>query len=147
MGFVNEYVPEEDIKNYNLDDIWLKYHPAYQSVPSYFRHYWTIDREDNICLMLMDIGREEISNRHTFVVYWKGELIEVKLDLAPSPESSGNLNDRPFLRAWKLVSVRPSTARTVTIEQVMEILKKSLTVYGYDGVRRQVPDTIVKFKL
>ena len=74
MGFVNEYVPEEDIKNYNLDETWLKYHPAYQSVPSYLRHCWTIDREDNIYLMLMDIGREEISNRHTFVVYLKGEM-------------------------------------------------------------------------
>ncbi len=144
MSFVNEYVSAEDVKRYQLDGIWGKYHPVYGGIPSNFRHYWTIDSARNIYFKVMNIGREELSGVHTCLLYLDGEPIKVKVELGD--ESSGNLNDQPFIIVWHLVGVWPSKIDAVSNKEMIEILKEALTVFGYSGARRQVPNTVVKFK-
>lgn len=145
MTFVNEYVSEEDIKKYMLDEIWLKYHPEEKSVPNHYRHEWTVDRERDIFLKWISVGREEYSNRLTFVLYWKGELFTVDIDLIGVGRPQ-KLTDRPYKKVWELVGIWPSQPKTATREEVLTALKEALIVRGYDGARRQIPDTIVEFK-
>jgi hypothetical protein len=59
MPFVNEYVSDDDIEKYRLDELWLRYHPEYKSVPSIYRHNWTIDRERNTYFMVVGGGGRE----------------------------------------------------------------------------------------
>jgi hypothetical protein len=145
MVFVNEYVSDEDIKKYKLNEIWLKYHPEHKSVPDHYRHEWTVDRERDIYLKWVSVGREEHSNRLTFVLYWKGEFITVELDLVGIGRTQ-KLTERPYRKVWELVGIWPSQPKTAKREEVLAALKEALTVRGYDGARRQIPDTIVEFK-
>lgn len=94
--------------------------------------------------MRVGIGREEESNRHTFVFYLKGEQFEVKLDQLPG--GSKGFDERPFKKLWGLVGIWPSQPKAATRDEVLVVLKEALTVRGYDGARRQIPDTIVEFK-
>lgn len=145
MAFVNEYVPEDDIKKYKLDEIWLKYHPEEKSVPNHYRHEWTVDRERDIYLKWVNVGREEYSSRLTFVLYWKGEFFTADLDLVGIGRPQ-KLTERPYRKVWELVGIWPSQPKTATREEVLAVLKEALTVRGYDGARRQIPDTVVEFK-
>ena len=76
MGFVNEYVSDEDIEKYDLRGIWDKYYPLRKG--RYFggnRPHWTVDKNINTfitvqctldqlfnLLLVRNIGR----NRHAF---------------------------------------------------------------------------------
>ena len=145
MVFVREFVSEEDIKKYDLDGIWDIYHPFSKGKrPPGFSHSWTIDREREIFFIPVAAGREERSNRMTCVLWWKGTLLAVKIDLAAG--SSGNLSDVPFKMVWALVDVHQSDDFVVAREEVIQVLKEALTAYGYRGAKRQVPNTIVEFK-
>ena len=110
-------------------------------MPNHYRHHWTIDREKDAFLEHVETGREEYSNRHAFVFYWKSELFEAKLDLS----GSTSLNERPNKTIWEFVGIWPSQPKAATREKVLDILKEALTVRGYDGARRRLPDTIVEF--
>jgi len=44
---------------------------------------------------------------------------------------------------WELLNT-PSIG-SVMNQEVLDVLKESLTVHGYDGARRQLPNTIVEF--
>lgn len=144
MAFVNEYVPEEDVKKHNLDEIWLKSHPVEKTIPKDVQLHWTVDRERDAFLMCVGIGREEYSNRHTFVLYWKAELFRIDLDLVGTGRPQ-KLTDRPYRMVWELVNIWPTQPKTPTREKVLAALEAALTVRGYDGARRQIPDTIVEF--
>jgi hypothetical protein len=145
MGFVNEYVPEADIEKYDLRGIWDKYHPLKKG-----RYYggnqpeWTIDREINVFLMLLDIGRGAHGNRKKFLLWWDGDHIVTELDLVDG--SSGDLDANPFMRVWNLVRVILPSSLKEKRELVLRLLKEAVTVYGYRGVRKQLPNTVVEFK-
>lgn len=139
MPFINEYVSEENIKEYQLDELWRKY-TWKKEVPSYFQHDWTFDSEKNVFLKLSDIGREEHSNRITFSFYIKGDLYDVILDKA----GSLSFSIQPYIITWELVRITPS-ALLDKHEDLYTMIKSALTAYGNDGVSYQVPNTIVKF--
>lgn len=144
MAFVNEYISDNDVKKFQLDELWLKYHPAYKSVPDYYRYRWTIDRERDTYFMIMGSGREELSNRATCVLCIKGNLYEIELDIARG--TSLSYSDQPYKLIWEMASFWPSEHKIEQRAEIINLLKDALTAYGAEGVRRQVADTIVEFK-
>lgn len=140
MAFVNEYISDEDIKKYGIEELWLRYNPVYkgQKRPSGFRFQWTVDREQNIYFMMVGGGGYERVNERICLLSYKGKAYEVWI--ARPGEGSKNLSDEPFYIVWEL-----SGGASYGTE-VLDALKEALTVFGYDGARRQVPNTIVKFK-
>ena len=144
MNFVNEYASDEDAKNYKLNDIWDRYNPIYKG--EYFfgnQPRWTVDREKNIFLMLLGGGRGEHGNRSKFLLWWDSEHVVVSLDLADG--SSGNLDSDPFFRVWDMAFLEIPGHLKNKQKEVIDILKEALRVYGYRGVSKQRPNTIVKF--
>ena len=145
MGFFNEYVPDEDIEKYDLRGIWDKYHPLRKG--RYFggnKPSWTIDREANVFLMSIRIGRGEHGNRTKFLLWRNGEHIVAELDLVEG--SSGDLEANPFIVVWDLVRMELPTKLDERKTEIGALLKHALRTYGYWGIRNQRPNTIVEFK-
>lgn len=75
MAFELEWTPKEDIDKYHLVEIDKLSHRA--SPP---RDCWCVDRERDIYLRFIRRGREEIINRYTFHLHWKGALLQVVVE-------------------------------------------------------------------
>lgn len=143
MTFVNEYVSEDDVKKYQLDELWFKYNPGKKEVPSYFQHHWTVDKENNVYFVLVDIGREEHSNRLKFILYINGDLFEVVVEKAKG--GSLKYNEQPYKIVWELIAITP----TILLDKhknIISILQNALSTYGVRGILKQVPNTIAEFK-
>jgi hypothetical protein len=145
MGFVNEYVPDEDIEKYDLHGIWDKYHPLYKGELFFGnKPEWTVDREANVFLMSIAIGRGEHGNRTKFLLWLDGTHIIAEIDLVDG--SSGDLNANPFIVVWDLARVDVPPELEADSPEIMGMLKNALSTYGYWGIRNQRPNTVVKFK-
>lgn len=144
MGFVNEYLPAEDVEKFQLDKIWLKEHPVEKTIPKHVRLHWTVDRDRDAFLMRVAIGREEESNRATFIFYWEGEFFRTKLDRGSG--GSKSYKERPYRIVWELIDIWPLQSKSETREKVLGILKEAMTAFGDEGVRSYVTGTIVEFK-
>lgn len=73
MAFVNEYVSDEDVKKYGLEEINRRYSKI--DIPGRFS--WTVDRERNIYLRKMRSDKDAFWEDFTF--FWQGELLAVRL--------------------------------------------------------------------
>lgn len=145
MTFVNEYASDTDIGKYDLKGVWDKYHPSKKG--RYYlghRPTWTIDKERNAFLMVLGQGREEYSNRTTFLLWWDGNHVIIELDL--TKESSANLDETPFFVVWELVSISSPSELKHPENEVIALLKDALTEFGLRGVVVSVPNAVVKFK-
>jgi hypothetical protein len=145
MAFVNEYVSPEDIKKYKLDEQFLWCHREYTSLPSDFQPSWTIDRARNIYLMATGMANpaREAESWFAFLLNWDSKEFLIKLEKGPGSEK---LNESPFLICWnKVVSIYPSGLATEEMEKILGMLREALAVRGYDGARKQVPNTVVQF--
>ena len=144
MAFVNEYVSEEDIKKFDLDDLWHRWHRVWDGkFPPGHRHTWTVDRERGAYFKPMRVGREEHSNRYEGVLFWNGIEWQVDIDLADN--SSASFNDVPFKRVWDLVRIQHPEGKSVPRDEIILILKEALIAFGYQGISRQIPNTVVTF--
>jgi len=145
MAFVNEFVSEQDIKTYGLDDLWLRWHPFHggKLAPGY-RHAWTVDRDRNAFFIPMSSGREETANRRACVLFWRGIEWQVAIDLARG--SSPSLNDVPFKKVWELARLQHPQGLQIPRDEIIPVLKDALVAFGYNGVHKQVPDTVVEFR-
>ena len=146
MAFVNEYVSDEDINKYGLEEVRLRFNPQFRKsgLPSNFQYDWVIDREKNVYLMRVKVGRDDISNRVTWVLSWKGNEITVQTDRMPG--GSLSFSESPYKIIWGLVKVMPNELlEEVTEKELLATLKEALTIFGDGGVRHQVPNTIVEF--
>jgi hypothetical protein len=142
MAFVNEYASQSDIEKYKLDDLCKRW---WGEVPPRHRHAWTFDREREAFYIPMRSGREWNSNSTTALLSYKGVEVTAKVSLAEG--SSGMLNDSPFRVIWELEGVSfPSTGESIPLDEVLPLLKEALAVFGFDGVNRQIPNTVVEFK-
>lgn len=146
MAFVNEYVSEENVKKFSLEEIIFRFSPEWRSpgIPPEYRFSWTVDRERNIYLMRIKTGRDDISNRSYWVLSYQGEEIKVQIDRAQG--GSHTFNENPYKMIWELVKIEPDhIPGVVTKNEIISTLKEALVVYGQGGARRQVPNTIVEF--
>lgn len=145
MAFVNEYVSEEDIQKYGLDDLFANYDPFGLKDGGHpgFNHAWTIDRDSNIYFMPVHTvteigrsGRDEAMGTTIFVLNINGVAYEAHL--AKAPESSRSLSTNPFRIIWDLKKPLDDFCS-------LSVLKEALNVYGYWGIKKQIPNTIVEF--
>ena len=140
MGFVNEYVSDEDIDNYGLKEIWDTYKPLRRG--RYFggqQPEWTIDKHRKVFLYLVEYGVGETGNEAKFVLSTKsGWNVFVLRQQGGSKE----LADRPFLIRWQLVGDRVVDRNR---SEVLDLLKEALRVRGYWGIEQQVPETVVNY--
>lgn len=141
MTFINEFVSDEDIKKYKLQDIWDRYHPfSKEDVNSSFRYAWTIDREKNVFFIPASTGREEYSNRTECIFYWKKVELKVTLTQHALPSVS-ELGVR-----WKLKSIRKQDREAmIPCQEILSALRDALSVYGHRGIWRQVDGYKVEF--
>ena len=99
--------------------------------------------------MLARIGKEEFSNRFTWVLNINGQEFKIETDL--TSDSSMNINEKPFIEVWDWVeesSVEKALSKKVYLpnnETHRNILKTALAVYGHRGVVEQIEGTIVTF--
>ena len=76
MAFVNERIPEADVKKYGLEAI-----DEQHLVGRTNSRDWTIDRARDIYLREVVVGRDELSHITIWTFYWKGALIWFKWEV------------------------------------------------------------------
>lgn len=156
MAFVNEFVSEEDIEKYDLDALWNRYNQRGEQMPALrlsgsYKHYWTIDRELDVWLMFAEIvysqaaefsrsGYPEPTREHIFILNMKEINYEIRLYKLES--SSRNFAENPFKIEWKLLSIKPEVPNMLSENEVMLIIKDAITEFGYNGIKKSVPNTL-----
>jgi hypothetical protein len=123
MAFVNEYVPEADIKKYGIEEVDQCYGK------SNMRPDWTIDRERYIYLRWMVTGEDEFRNQSDFTFYWKGELIFARLRVT----NSKTLGTRAWVN-WRLAIMNLPDELQEKKPEIVADLKDALTAYKDCGV-------------
>ena len=73
----------------------------------------------------------------------RGDSIVIRLELGAG--RSTKFSDNPYIIVWNLISFKPVDLYKISREEVIQLLKDALNVYGYAGARRQIEHTIVKF--
>ena len=123
MGFVNEFITEEDVQKYQLAEIDKRF-----VVGGTNARDWTIDRERDIYLRNVAVGGHtdpEIRNQTKWTLYWHGTLLVLGLD----GMGSGGKSGEPGWSHWKLVwlcgrSGLPAHLMAQKV-QVLETLKEA----------------------
>lgn len=143
VKFTNEYASREDIDDLNLSAIYGK-HFCGREKASYRGGdlQLTIDRENNIFLLPLGQGHGEEGNRTMFLLRYDDQDIRFDLKLVGG---SKNFNERPFVRVWDLAYINLSPRVAEKEKEILSAIKSAMTVYGYSGISKQVPDTLVKF--
>ena len=144
MAFINEYISEEDIDTYSIEELIKKY-KRYTYSPNIDNIDWTIDKEEDT--WLIPFGREHdpdmdygYTREHIFVFHYKGQNIEVRLWL--EEDSQTNISKTPFVKNWKLLSL--SSFDNIDNQELINILCKSLKHYGHKGIRKKIETIVVK---
>ena len=184
MAFVNEYESKKDIEKYGLFELRCKYSLELQrdTKENYKerKHIWTIDREREIWLEPGISINDYINDRRPtgymiYTLYVQGKYYEVILTIVT--DESSKVSEGVYIRTWKLVSIRPTpeeectsnseqikiaeealkteSAKHFPNQDVIEVLKEALEVYGFDGMegpyglssRTRVTNIITKLKV
>ena len=129
MAFVNEYIPEEDIKKYDIPAWNEKY------LRSNFRPAWTIDRERDIYLRYMHTGREASNDQWIFCFYWKGDMLSAELQVSGENDPDGLLvKHYKLLRLmFSLFDPLPDSLCSHKSE-ILADLKEALIAFGDLGI-------------
>lgn len=146
MGFVNEYVSQENVKKYELAEQFIRRNPAYKSLPENFKPFWTIDRGRNIYLMGAGMANQAQENECwiAFLLNCNGKEFLVKLERGVG---SKKYSESPYLIVWdKVVDICPADLHGMEHAALLAILKEALSVVGDDGLdNRFSPKFIVNF--
>lgn len=90
MVFINERIPPADLERYRIEEVDKRYVIGGTSARS-----WTIDREEDIYLREVAVGREDGLGRQTWTFGWKGRIVEVDtLLLALERSPDGHMEGR-----------------------------------------------------
>ena len=132
MGFVNEFISEEDVEKYRLVEIDKQF-----VVGGTNSRQWTIDRGRDIYLRRVAVGGNadpEIRNRTKWTLYWHGTLLTMRLDLMDGGGGAGE----PGWSHWKLVWMSGSSGLPAHLKvhkaEILADLKEALTAYRSAGV-------------
>lgn len=132
MPFVNEFIPAADVEKYGIKAIDEKF-----VVGGTSSRQWTIDRHRSIFLRNVARGggaEPEIRNQTTWTLYWRGDILTLRLDLL---EVSGGPGESGWSH-WKLVWLNGSNGLPQHLRQykaqIIEDLEAALTAYRGSGV-------------
>jgi len=134
MAFVNEIISDADIDAYGL------------AQKKGMGHWWTRDRERDLYLWGGVGGNplwdQEIMGR--FHMYISGGTLRIGIALG---QWSQNWHVRPYVIVWgSLDWIEPADCGELERQQVIDLLKEALIVYGRDGrENKNTPDRIVHF--
>ncbi len=135
MAFVNEFVPDEDIKKYGLEEINRCYGK------SEVRLDWTVDRERDIYLRWVVTGADEFRNQHDFTFYWKGTLIFVRLKI-----TNGRMMGKRGWMTWGLVMMNLPEELEEKRPEILADLKEALAAYKDYGVYSRLDELSAAFE-
>ena len=149
MAFVNEYISDENIEKFQINELMNGIQSKYSKrevkffPDKYYKHRWTIDKERESWFMWVDAPHDPLEpSRYTgediFILNCKGKSIEVVLRQV-FEESSRKLTDNPFNVVWTLDRITPQSLEELTYEEIMEMVKEALNVYGTRGIKTPVP--------
>jgi len=149
MAFVNEYISNENIERFQIDELMNNYrveewHRGPKPFPNnHYTHRWTIDEERESWFMWVHDPhkpdhREGYTGERIFILNYKGKRVEVVLRKV-FKESSRKLTDNPFNIVWMLDRIAPEFIEELTNEEIIELVKEALGVYGIDGLKTPVP--------
>lgn len=125
MAFVNEYIPEADKQRIDFSKIK---HPLHGDPISPIE--WTVDRGRDIALIDLGGGSGEHARYpHFFVLYWRGETINVFL----RSTFIGNFTTSDLEVTWHLEFIGKEI-ENVPEAEVIDTLKDALFSYGYIGL-------------
>ena len=141
MAFVNEYISDENVAKYGITQLRDEFHAYRQE-----KFYWTRDRERDVYLMQMRfLGRD--LEPEDWLLYEKGRYWAIMLH---QEGGSKKLVERPYRILWHFDGFSGGWLRCPVppVEEqphVIQLLKEALTAYGYAGMRKQLPETIISF--
>lgn len=135
MAFVNEYVPDEYIKKYGLEEIDERYHKGH------FRPDWTIDRARNVYLRWMSPGREDLFDHNYFTFYWKGMLMDVELKRVGERDDGGRRST-----TWTLVNLSLPEGLFGNRSEIIADLKLALSEFKDFGIGSKLAEHTAKFE-
>lgn len=123
MGFINEFISEDDSRKTGIKDIAKRFGgPIDRS--------WTIDRERNMYLHCVNRGREDYRSESTWIFYWHGDLVVVWLsNISTEKKASGERQGHKKLRRIEI----PQHLEHRRAE-ILTDLKEALTTDGCDGL-------------
>ena len=134
MPFVNEYVSEANIEKYGLEEIVLNANPSYRNFDEFsslYKYRWTVDKDRDIYLMRLRVGKEEFSNRSAWILNISGQKNIIETDF--SAGGSGKLSEIPYVVIWDFISASRIDDSEISDSEVLYVLKEALMVYGRDG--------------
>ncbi|MNK75620.1 hypothetical protein D3C87_951630 [compost metagenome] len=123
MSFLNEYIPEEDIRKYGIDEI------NHRFLKSDFKPDWTIDRERNIYLRQVSSGKEEFATQKIYSFFWKTSLVIVHLD-----EHGGGSVGGEGWSDYKMRAIDIPEELAGSKEEIIADLKSALVAFNGGGV-------------
>jgi hypothetical protein len=128
MAFLYEKVSKEEVKKFNLDELWNHYHEeAYIRLPEeWFEHYWTVDREREIWLYDMNHVQQNWDGE-LYLLHYKSRNIEMVVQ--SDSNNSSSLNDVPFIKNIDFVSANSIFIDEFNLEELKTILKESLVCF------------------
>ena len=129
MPFINEYISREDAAKYHLAEIDAKFKGGNESQD------WTIDRERDIYLRNLAIGREEeFRHQGYWTFYWKGTALTIRLDLLGGKGRPG----QPGWSYWRLAFLNGSNGFPPALREhkqaILDDLKEALLAHKDGGV-------------
>lgn len=123
MSFVNEFISEADFAKYGISEINQKW-----GVENY-RSHWTIDRSRDVYVREVGSDREELGRHKYYTLYWKGALLNAKLEV----HGAANLMDFGD-PDYKLLNIDIPPALADQRDEILQDLKDALTAFGGGGV-------------
>ena len=155
MAFINEYISEENIEKYQINELMNSY-SKYKDFPKkHYKHRWTIDKEKESWFMWTHDPTNPLEDHRRgtgetiFRLYYKKKNIDIVLR-KDFEESSEVLTDNPFYVTWKLDHIKkPIDLEGTADEEIIKVLKEALNIYGTRGIKTSVPfeNIIVKLKI
>jgi hypothetical protein len=131
MGFKNEYLSNQEIKELGLDKVLLSHCPGLKDrktgeLASYYEVEWTVDKERNIYLIY--IGRmfpTEAPTLRRWILGIENESALVDLDM--TDKSSFDEEKNIITKVWRLreIDLKQFSGRTKV--EIMDILKELLS--------------------
>jgi hypothetical protein len=154
MAFINEYISEEDIEKYQINEVMNSYQGEGEFPKKYYKHLWTIDKEKESWFMWVDMPHEPLDHtrftgENFFILHYKDKNIEIVLKKVFEESSVKNI-ENPYYITWKLDRIsKPKALQNLSDDEIIEILKEALNVYANEGIRTKIPqeNIIVKLKV
>jgi hypothetical protein len=149
MAFINEYISEENIEKFQINELMNGIRSKYSKrevkffPDKYYKHHWAIDKERESWFMwghnLHDpLEPSRYTGERSFILNYQGENIEVILRKVYN-ESSEKITDNPFNIVWTLERITPESIEELSYEKIIVLVKEALDVYGTDGIETRVP--------